>query len=94
MPIIGRLIEKAIHTQLKYYLDCKGILHKNQHGLRAKKSTGSAIFNYVNTLFSAYDKDESTVSVYIDYKNAFDTISHPILLRKLKLYGLSKMTLT
>ena len=94
MPIIGRLIEKAIHTQLKYYLDCKGILHKNQHGFRAKKSTGSAIFNYMNKLFSAYDKDESTVSVYIDYKKAFDTISHPILLRKLKLYGLSKMTLT
>ena len=94
MPIIGRLIEKAIHTQLKYYLDCKGILHKNQHGFRARKSTGSAIFDYINNLFSAYDSDESTVSVYIDYKKAFDTISHQILLKKLKLYGLSKMCLS
>ena len=44
MPIIGRLLEKAIHIQLSYHLDTWAILHPNQHGFRRGKSTGSEIF--------------------------------------------------
>ena len=73
MTFIGRLIEKAIHTQLKYYLACKGLLHKNQPGFRAGKNTGSAIFEFVTELCNSYDNDESSVAVYADYKKALDT---------------------
>ena len=93
MPIIGRLIKKAIHTQLKYYLACKGLLHRNQHGFRAGKSTGSAIFEYMNSLYTSYDRYESSVAVYIDYKKAFDTIAHDILIKKMELYGFGNVCL-
>ena len=93
MPIIGRLLEKAIHTQLSYYLDSWGILHQNQHGFRKGKSTGSAIFQYVKTLHERYDNNHVTNAIYIDYKKAFDTVSHEILLKKLKLYGFDLSTL-
>ena len=42
--------------------------------------TGTAIFSYIKSLFDNYDNDESTVDIYIDYKNAFDTVSHSMLL--------------
>ena len=87
MPTISGLIEKAIHTQLTYFFDSNNILHVNQHGLRKNQSTETAIFSYIKSLFDNYDNDESTVDIYIDYKNAFDTVSHSILLQKLKFYG-------
>ena len=90
MPIIGRLIEKAIHSQLRYFIDSTGLLHVNQHGFRTGKSTGSAIFNYVKNLYNSLDNTHTTIATYIDYKKAFDTVSHDILLKKLSLYGFSK----
>ena len=87
MPVIGRLLEKAIHTQLSYYINSTGLLHHNQHGFRTGKSTGSAIFQYTKYLYNALDNDETTTALYIDYKKAFDTICHEILLKKLILYG-------
>ena len=94
MPLIGRLLEKAVHTQLVYYINSVGLLHYNQHGFRANKSTGSAIFQYIKKLFTALDNNQVTGAVYIDYKKAFDTISHDILLKKLRLYGFSADTVT
>ena len=90
MPLIGRLLEKAVHTQLVYYMNSIGLLHSNQHGFRANRSTGSAIFQYLRDLYTGLDNNLVTGSIYIDYKKAFDTISHDILLRKLEMYGFSK----
>ena len=93
MPIIGRLVEKAIHLQLRYFIDSTGLLHMNQHGFRTGKSTGSAIFQYTKGLYNALDNNQISVSTYIDYKKAFDTVSHEILLKKLSLYGFSRNTI-
>ena len=94
MPIIGRLLEKAIHIQLSYHLDTWGILHPNQHGFRRGKSTGSAFFQNLKHLYDSYDQNKTTAATYIDYKKAFDTVIHNILLEKLKLYGLDSNSLT
>ena len=94
MPIIGRLVEKAIHAQLRYFIDSTGLLHMNQHGFRTGKSTGSAIFDYVKNLYNGFDNTQSIISTYIDYKKAFDTVSHHILLQKLSLYGFTNNTVS
>ena len=93
MPIIGRLVEKAIHLQLRYFIDSTRLLNMNQHGLRTGKSTGSAIFDYVKNLYNAFDNKYLTMSTYIDYRKAFDNVSHDILLIKLSLYGFLKHTI-
>ena len=75
MPIIGKLLEKAIHAQLSYYLDSWGVLHPNQHGFRKGKSTGSAIFQFMKNLYEGYDNNQTTNAIYTNYKKAFDTVS-------------------
>ena len=65
MPIIGRLIEKAIHSQMRYFIDSTGLLHRNQHGFRTGKSTGSAIFNYTKELYSVLDNNQLSISTHI-----------------------------
>ena len=75
------IIEKAIHSQMRYFIDRTGLLHRNQHGFRTGKSTGSAIFNYTKELYSVLDNNQLIISTYIDYTKAFDTVSHDIYLK-------------
>ena len=57
----------------------------NHHGFRPGKSPGSAVFQFVKELYDSLDNTEYTIATYIDYKKAFDTVSHEILLKKLSL---------
>jgi hypothetical protein len=42
---------------------------------------------------SILESHESCHIIYLDFKKAFDTVSHTKLLNKLKAYGISSMTL-
>ena len=41
MPVKGRLVEKAIHLQLRYFIDSTGLLHINQQ----EKALGPQFFS-------------------------------------------------
>ena len=42
LPIIGKIMEKSVHTQLKDYLEENNLLTSQQHGFRKNHSTQSA----------------------------------------------------
>ena len=87
----GKLLERVIHRQLSTYFE--EILHKNQHGFRNSKSTGTAIFDVLQDLFQNWNNKCYSSCIFIDYSKAFDTIDHDILLKKLKIYGLDNTAL-
>ena len=86
IPLIGKLLEKVVNAQLQNYLDIEDILSKYQFGFRKNKSTTCAVFKLITDLFEAIDKKETSQLLYIDYKKAFDTVDHTILLGKLQYY--------
>ena len=43
LPLISKLIEKAIYIQTQEYLDKNGLIYKFQSGFRKKFSTGSCL---------------------------------------------------
>ena len=51
-------------------------------------STLMAILELTNKIFDSFEKNEFTVGIFIDLKNAFDTVNHSILLDKLNFYGI------
>ena len=53
-----------------------------------KYSTKLSLINLVNTLLTSIDEGKITLGIFIDFKKAFDTINHDILLNKMSHYGI------
>ena len=51
-------------------------------------STQHAILDIVNSIKSNMDNKLSTCGIFLDFKKAFDTVDHSILLSKLYQYGI------
>ena len=90
LPIPSKLLEKAIHYQLMNYFEENGYLHGRQHGFRKQHSTLTAIHRFLRNVYDAYDRGLNTSCIFVDYKKAFETLDHDILLNKLEMYGLSE----
>ena len=93
LPIPSKIMERAIHFQLLNYFEGNNYLHPRQHGFRKSYSTSTAIHRMLRNVYDAYDLGLSTSCAFVDYKKAFETLDHDILLQKLKLYGLSDCSL-
>ena len=52
-----------------------------------------AIVRLVDKIFDSFEKEQFTLGVFIDLPKAFDTVDHSILLKKLKLFGVTDKNL-
>ena len=93
LPFLSKIYEKLLARRLQSFLDLHGILSPNQFGFRKGKSTESAMVNLMEYLYEALDRREYAISIFIDYKKAFDSIDHNILLLKLEAYGVRGVVL-
>ena len=73
LPQFSKILEKIFHSRLTSFLNDKQLLDEGQYGFRKKHSTSMAIFELVEEITTAMDNSMSTVAVFIDLKEAFDT---------------------
>ena len=66
-----------------------GLLTEYQHGYKKLHSTQSAISAHICNVLDNIIINKPTFSLYLDYKKAFDTVSHLILIQKISDFGLS-----
>lgn len=92
LPLPGRLMEQIIHDQIKSFLEETKFFAKEQNGFRSKHSTTKALSEILDQLLTNMDNGELSISVFLDFKKAFDTIDHLILIDKLKLSGIDHET--
>lgn len=87
LPAISKIIEKLINIRLIKYFDKYKILSKTQFGFRHGMSTENAITALTSLVADSMDKGDKCTTVFLDLKKAFDTVSVPILIDKLKASG-------
>lgn len=81
------VLERAVYNRLYPIISSK--ISPQQHGFTRNKSTTTNLAEYTSYISSALDKNIEVHSVYTDFSKAFDTVSHPILLTKLRTFDLS-----
>ena len=93
LPCISKVLEKTIYIQFYDYSQYINLLYKSQYGFRKHHSTEFASLELVDTIQQQLDLKLDPFAVFLDMSNAFDTLDHEILQRKLSSYGVQNTSL-
>ena len=87
LPLLSKIFEKVAKFQLTSYFEHFNLFTQNQFGFRQNQSTSNAIIHTLQYIYDNLDKGCAVVSVFLDFKKAFNCVNHEILLEKMSLYG-------
>ena len=87
LPVVSKLCERVVCTQLTEYLESYNILCPEQYGFRPGLSTEAALLDTVTYAVDNIDSGRVTSLVTADTSKAFDSVEHGRLLEKLGWYG-------
>lgn len=90
LPALSKVLEKVLLKQINEYVNEHNILPLYQSGFRQGHSTVTALSRVTDDIVSNLDRKRATALVLLDFSKAFDTISHAVLISKLKYYGFSR----
>lgn len=91
---VSKILEKIVNKRLLWFLERHGLLANNQYGFRQNRSTEDAVITLVDHITEQVDRGRKCISVFIDLAKAFDTVSRPMLLRKLEALGIRGVALS
>lgn len=93
LPILSKIAERHVHHTLYSCLSENDFIYTTKPDLRPRHSTETALIKVINEILFNLDNDCVSGMVLVDYRKAFDMIDHTLLVKKLKVYGLSTETL-
>ena len=83
-----------MYSRLSKFLDKFDCLYKKQFRCRNAHLTNHALIRMTEEVRKALDNNEFTFGVFLDFKKAFDTVNHKILIDKLHHHGVRGVTLS
>ena len=89
IPTLARVFKRLIYNQIYDYLTVNNLLNPKQYGFRSLHSTALALSESTNHWLLDMGNGKMNSVIFLDIKKAFDTVSHDILLHKMKVYGIS-----
>lgn len=87
LPVFDKIIETIVLDQVQSFLIDEQILCNEQHGFRPKHNCETAVLSLLSTWIDNIEKKKAIVTIFLDFKRAFETINRRILIEKLKKYG-------
>jgi hypothetical protein len=74
LPILSRLFEKTVASQLSNYCEFKSVIPDHQFGFRRDSSCETALLSATNEWMQEIDKGKIVGALLIDLSKAFDTV--------------------
>ena len=88
LNIFSKIFEKLIKKTLVSFLNTNHIISNCQFRFQSGLSTFDAHNELSTFLYKNLDKGDKVLALFIDFRKAFDTVPHDILLKKLYHYGI------
>lgn len=88
LPALSKVIEKLTNTRLVNYFNKYKIISSTQFGFRQGVSTEDAVGSLTSLVTDHLDNGKKCLTVFLDLKKAFDTVSVPTLVTKLEKLGI------
>ena len=76
---------------LSVFLTKHSIIKPSQFGFRVGHNTTDAVLEFIDNVYTSFNKNVSTMTIFLNFSKAFDTLNHDILVSKLACYGLRGM---
>ena len=86
---IIKIMERIVAESIVEFLATNDILSSKQHGFRSNYSTLSELLVHYSNVVDALDNNNNYDAIMLDYSKAFDSVSHSLLLYKLKEIGIT-----
>ena len=91
LPILSKVLERAINVQLTDFLEKNSLLHVSQSGFRGGYSTDTCTIDLTDFVKGEISRGKLVGMTLIDVQKAFDTVNHEILLEKMNAMGVSSV---
>ena len=82
-----KIFERLLSNEILDHFNSNNLLCSEQHGFRSNHSCETALHTILDKWRLKLDQNEYVLSLFIDFKKAFDLVDQNILLRKLFHYG-------
>ena len=73
-----------MRNSLFFHVSQEKILYSKQFGFQSGHSTEHAILQSDNQIDESFENNLYTLGVFIDLSNTFDTVTHSIILKKIR----------
>ena len=90
ISVIAKIFERIVYDQL-YVLSNEEIISTHHLSFRSLHSTVTALLEATDDWAFNIDRGNINAVVFLDFKKAFDTVDHDILLSKMNLYGIQEI---
>ena len=94
LSVTSKIIERHVHDVLYEYLSRNNLLVKSQYGFRKGHSCFTCLASMVNEWLLQINKDKLIGFIALDFRKAFDVLSHEIIIEKLRYYGFDRSALS
>ena len=86
--VFNKLLEKLMFNRLADFLEKRHLIYNKQFGFRLHHSTDHAVLSIIDQVQKAIEDRDYPCGIFLDFRRAFDTVNHNILLSKLEFYGI------